>query len=298
MKVSDTTFEGEAAVELVTDALRLVAVTARGPRVAFLGRPGGENLLLWKPGEYTRGDWDLSGGHRVWVTRPGADECDETYSPDNGPVELAVGGDGVGFTLTGAEDPFNRTCRGFSVRALSPERLEVDNFVTNTGEMLYSGGVWGLTCTVPGEGTRYGIPLGDGGEWDCFSMLMFRRWAGHDGGYADGQIAIGDDMLIVDPAGRENKRMLQAQRGVIAMSDPSRSLTFAKKVSYARGAQYPQGCNMAFYVGPSNFMVEMETMGSEVTLTPGETAHNVETWALAEGADALDDVGRLVGLFE
>ena len=70
MKLAQTEFDGMAAVELTTDALCLVAVAERGPRVAFLGRPGGENLLLWKPGKYGRGDWDLCGGHRVWVTRP------------------------------------------------------------------------------------------------------------------------------------------------------------------------------------------------------------------------------------
>ncbi len=38
------------AIELRTPALRVVALTAKGPRLAFWGRPGGDNLLLWKPG--------------------------------------------------------------------------------------------------------------------------------------------------------------------------------------------------------------------------------------------------------
>ncbi len=41
------TFQGDKAVELRTRALRLVAVTSRGPRLAFLGRPDGDNLLYW-----------------------------------------------------------------------------------------------------------------------------------------------------------------------------------------------------------------------------------------------------------
>ena len=229
------------------------------------------------------------------MTRPGADECEETYSPDNAPAEVDLRGDG--FTVTGAPDLVNSTRRGFSIRVLADDRLEVDNFVTNDSEMLYSGGVWALTCTVPAEGTRYGIPLGDGSEWDCFTMVSFREWAGHVGTYSDSQISFTEDMLVLAPTGRENKRMLQAQRGIIAMSDPARGVTFAKRTGHVRGAQYPMGCNMAFYVGPENFMVEMETMGPEVTLRGGETAHNVETWVLADGADGLADAGGLVGLF-
>ena len=54
---------------------------------------------------------------------------------------------------------------------------------------------------------------------------------------------------------------------------------------------------MAFYVGPKNFMVEMETMGPERTLKSGERAVNRETWALADSAVGLKDARKLIGLF-
>jgi hypothetical protein len=293
--VSTTDFGGAQAVSLSNDALELIAVTDRGPRVASLSLTDGENLLLWSPGEYTRDDWDLMGGHRVWTTTPRADECENTYAADNAPCEVEMLDDG--FRLTGAENKTNRTRRGMEVRLVGKDRLVVDNFLTNTGDMLVAGGIWALTCTVPSQQTRYAVPLGDGSSWDAATVVLFREWAGHgQGGFADPQISFQDDLLLVDPRGVENKRAAQSHRGIIAMSDASRNVTFAKKMTYDPAGEYPMNCNIAFYIGPDNFMVEMETMGAERTLKPGQTLTHRETWLLREGAvdfttgDALDEL--------
>src|SRR6478609_11788387 len=110
-------FGGLAAVELRTAAVRLVVVTAKGPRIAFFGRPDGANLLMWQPGKYFRGPWELMGGHRLWVSRPGADEAEETYAADNQPCTVELGKSS--FTVTAAIDPVLRTQRGFTVTALA-----------------------------------------------------------------------------------------------------------------------------------------------------------------------------------
>jgi hypothetical protein len=294
--ITYTTLHGAHALELRTSALRLIAVYEYGPRVAHLSTTGGKNLLLWKPGKYKRGDWDLRGGHRAWVTRPGADECEDTYATDNGKCEVEVFRDG--FRLIGAENKTNHTRRGFAVKVLAADKLEVDNFVINTGDLLYSGGLWALTCTVPAKGTRYAIPLGDASEWNTFSMVYFHRWAGHgQGGFADRQITVRGDLLTIEPRGIENKRMVQSHHGIIAMSDPSRQVTFAKRVAGETGGQYPLHCNLAFYIGPKNFMVELESMGAEKPLRPGSFLHHPEIWVLKPGAVPLQRAERLVELF-
>lgn len=294
--ITNTKFHGAHALTLTTDKVQLVAVYEYGPRIAHFSARGGSNLLLWKPGKYKRGQWDLRGGHRVWVTRPGADENEDTYATDNGKCEVEIFQDG--FRIIGTENPANRTRRGFSVKVLAADKLEVDNFLINTGDMLYSGGLWALTCTVPGKGTRYGIPVGDGSEWNAFSMVNFHRWAGHgQGGFGDKQIAIHGDLMTVDPRGLENKRMVQSHHGIIVMSDPSRRLTFAKRVAYDPAAHHPLNCNIAFYIGPKNFMVEMETMGGEKTLKPGGYLHHPEIWVLKPGAVPLKKAAQLVELF-
>ena len=281
--VTPTTIDSFEAVTIHTGLVDLTAVHTIGPRIAALRVAGGDNLLLWKPAQYTRGEWDLRGGHRVWVTRPGADENEDTYATDNGPCDVELIENG--FRLTGAENPVNRTRRGMTITVIQDRVFRVDNFVTNTGDMLYSGGLWALTCTVPSPKTTYVIPLGDGSSWDAFSMVSFREWGGHGvGGFNDPQFETDTDVLRICPQGLENKRMIQSHHGIIAMSDASRDVTFIKHATYQPNGLYPLNTNIAAYIGPDNFMVEMETMGPESTLKPGETQHHIETWTLVNKA--------------
>ncbi|MGO8703199.1 MAG: hypothetical protein ACLQVA_05225 [Candidatus Brocadiia bacterium] len=296
VRVGKGSFEDHAVITLATRALKMSIVTDAGPRIAFFGKPKGRNLLYWDRQGLGRGEWKLMGGHRVWPTRPGADESEDGYRADNGKCSAQVRGDSV--TVISALDPVFNTKRGITVRVAGENRVEVENFVENQGPMLYSCGTWALTCTLPAEGTAYGIPLGDGSDWDCFKLVLFKTWGGgHTSGFDDDQVSFTPDMLLVHPKGRETKRMLQAQRGIIAMDAPDSGCTFAKRTGYDRSASYPLGCNMAFYVGAKNFMVEMETMGPELALKSGQRAVNRETWALTDSAIGLRDAARLIGLF-
>jgi hypothetical protein len=297
IKITPVKFDGVDAVEILTPEIRLVAITAFGPRIAFLGKPGGANLLYWAPEKHLRGEWNLRGGHRVWITRPGADEAEETYGADNGACAVELSPDGV--TITGALDPVQKLRRGFSVRVLAAGRLQLDNFVRNESDMLWSGGLWGLTCTVPGKQTSYIAPLGDGSSWDYATIVAFRTWGGGHGGvgFADSQFETTKDAFVVRPAGRENKRMLKADAGLIAMHDPERGVLFAIKTEYQAAAHYPLGTNLAFYVGPENFMVEMETMGPVVTLKPGQISTHTERLALCSTGATSPDNAALMALF-
>ena len=293
----ETTVAGKKGFGWRTPRMRVGIVTDCGPRIAFLGKPDGANLLFQDTEDRGRGDWRLMGGHRVRPTRPGADESEDAYRPDNAPCEVEIEDDVL--TAVAPTDDLLRIRRGIRVTPLGDGSLSVENFITNAGDMLYSGGVWALTCTEPAQGRRYGIPLGDGSCWDCFRIVMFRSWGGgHTSRFDDPQIRFTEDMLLVDPQGIETKRMIEAPRGIIAMDAPDQDTTFLKKTAYDREARYPLGCNMAFYVGPDNFMVEMETLGPEVTLRPGETAHNVEQWLLTDRAIRLDHAETLTGLFD
>ncbi|MBI2497049.1 MAG: hypothetical protein HYV75_03710, partial [Opitutae bacterium] len=153
---------------------------------------------------------------------------------------------------------------------------------------LWSGGLWALTCTVPSARATYTLPLGDGSAWDYATMVTFRTWGGGHGGlgFEDPQFKLTDDALVLRPSGRENKRMIKADPGVIALHDPAQKLLFAIKAAYAPEGNYPLGTNLALYVGPKNFMVEMETMGPAATLKPGQVLKHRETWLLAKAKTA------------
>jgi hypothetical protein len=287
MPVRAISHDGLPAVELTTPALRLVAVHGFGPRLAWFGRPGGDNLLLWddpaKP-LYVRAtpgkDWKLRGGHRLWIHGgDGADENEATYRNDDAAGTCDVRADG--FTVTSALDPETRLRRSMAVRCLADDRLEVVNTISNEGDMLAGVGPWCLTCTVPGPHTRYVIPLGDGTEWDSTTLTIFRCWAGHGTrSFREEQFELTDDAYVLTPRGRETKRMVRAPRGVIAMTDPARAFTFAIRTAFDIDAPLPGTANIATYVGPGNFMVEMETMGPFVSLKPGRSAVHRQEWRL------------------
>ncbi len=291
--ITSTTFGGFAAVELSTPALKLIAVHGTGPRLAWLSLPTGDNLLLWdgaKPATYARTmpdkSWTLRGGHRVWTARGAADESEETYQNDDAPGTCQTRADG--FTVMGAVDPVTRTRRGIAVTVLAADRLQVDNILVNEGDMLYGCGMWALTCTVPNPSTRYVIPLGDGSSWDTTTITVFRTWAGHGtGSFREEQFELTDDAYVLTPRGRETKRMIKAPHGMIAMVDAQRGCTFSISAPWEAGQTYPGDANLAMYVGPDNFMVEMETMGPMVVLKPGQQVVHRQLWRLQNSVAAL-----------
>jgi len=180
-------------------------------------------------------------------------------------------------------DPRLKIQRGVEVRALDDACVEIRSFLSNRGVMLFSGGVWTPTCLDPAGGKEFGLLMGDRGQsWDIIRMVIPRSFAGHTGRVNDPQIEMGEDFLVVRPDGTENKRMLSAPHGGIAMTWPAENQTFMKHSRFNPLGSYPLGCNLAFYTSPGNFMVELECCGPEQTVLPGASIELVETWRLAD----------------
>jgi hypothetical protein len=275
-RISSIEHGGWSAVELLAHTARLVIVHGVGPRIAWFGAQDGANLLFWDElGTRRRGAWRLYGGHRLWVTRPGADESEETYQPDNQPCQVREIAGGVAVSAPPDGAGIEKT---IAVRARA-SGWTVEHQLRNVGDMLWSGGAWALTCTLPGAATRYHVPLGEPeGPWDVFTMVIPRRWGGgHSARLADPQFELGEAELAIHALGDEAKRMVFSRRGTLVMSDPERG-GLIKRARARVGARYPLGTNLAVYLGPARFMVELETMSPTVRLAPGEKLRHVEHW--------------------
>lgn len=285
MEIRDTLFDSRPALEILTSKARMIIATDFGPRIAHFGSAAGRNLLFWdETGRHAYGPWKLRGGHRIWATRPLADEAEETYDPDNAPCRVERLEKGV--VVTAAENAAARITKSLVVTVLDENTFQVENRIRNTGNMLWSGGIWALTCTVPGPSSVYGVPLGDHSGWDAFALVIPKRWGGtHASRVDDPQIALTEDCLVLTPQGVETKRMIQAPQGIIGMTDAEEGLSFVKRVPFEAGLGYPLSTNIAFYVGKKNFMVEMETMGPEKVVKPGATLVHAETWRLGPPVD-------------
>jgi len=296
MKFNNIQYDGFDAIEILTPATRMVLVTGMGPRIAFWGKPGEDNLLYWENNDIGREDWRLLGGHRVWITRPGADESEDTYADDNEPCEIIE--TELGIRVSGSIHPMLKIQRGIEIQQVNENSFNVISFLTNQGPMLYSGGVWAPTCIDPCGGKEFGIILGNRElSWDLIKIVIPRTFAGHTSQINDDQICFTDDFMILRPKGVETKRMVMAPHGIIALTWPSKNLSFIKKSPFNPQGNYPLGCNLALYVGPDNFMVEMETYGAEQTVLPGETITNHETWQLVNQVFKWSKPEEVIGFF-
>lgn len=281
-RISAIDHAGLAAIELVDRRSRLVIVHAVGPRIAWFGARAGDNLLFWDDaGQHRRGPWRMYGGHRLWVTRPGADESEEAYAPDNEPCRVREIAGGVAVIAPPDRGRIEKT---IAVRA-DASGWRIEHRLRNAGDMLWSGGAWGLTCTRPRRTTHYRIPLGaPGGSWDVVTMVTPRRWGGgHTSRFADPQFRIAEDAIEIRSRGHEAKRMVFARPGTLEMRDRERG-DFTKRVEVAAAADYPLGTNLAVYLGPASFMVELETMSPIVQLAPAQSLRHTEYWTLSPSA--------------
>lgn len=276
-EINKISYDGFDAVEVVTPVLKLVLIYEVGPRIAYFGKNNGENLLYWKKDEVARGEWKLYGGHRVWITRPYADESEDTYLPDNERCELTMGEDW--FEAISPMSPVNKLQKGMRVEVLSETEIKVMNFIVNAGELIYSGAVWSPTCVVPDD-KKIVVPLGnENATWDVVKIAIPRVFAGNVTQLEDSQITFEGNDMVLRAHGKCVKRVLQAKQGAVKLVCDG--YEFIKVSEYNKYKSYPfDGCNVAIFNGDGNFMAEMETFGHEGEIIPGARVENEEVWEL------------------
>jgi len=291
-------FRGQPAVKLILPGITLV-VLENLLRIVHLGPNLERNLLYldWD-GKFKRDNWGLLGGHRIWFALPGADESEVAYLPDAGPITMEEQDDGS-IVFTAPPDGM-KLVKGFIIRPLRNSTVEVVNFVQNASDMLAAGAVWAITCTDPvANKAVYASRLNSGNQgWDSCQVALFPTWGGGHQTTAAGNAqfditvddGIGQWLQVLRPVGEEAKRAWWAPFGGQVMAMPD--MTLAKIAEVKPGMPYPiNGCNAAMYCGPwartedaGPAMVEMESMGPEVQLLPGDTTYHPEIISLATRA--------------
>lgn len=269
---------GHRGVELLDGGARMIVLCSIGPRIAWFGLRDRDNVLYWDAaGEHRRGTWRLYGGHRLWTTRPLADESEEIYDPDNAPGHLEQVDGGVRITSPPSTLALEKTL-AITARAGC---FRIEHQLRNAGTLLWSGGAWALTCTSPRADTVYRVPLGGGPPgWDVTTIVIPTRWGGgHTSRLDDSQITLTADAMEIRAREDEAKRMVRAPHGRLEMHDPERG-RFCKHAPFDPEASYPLGTNLAVYLGPRRFMVELETMSPLRMLAPGSVLSHVETWTM------------------
>ena len=277
--ITESIFDGLKAVKVDTGKVKMYIITACGPRIAFLGTNEEDNILYWAKDAVSRENWQLHGGHRVWITRPYADEAEDAYMEDNDECYYEISENRV--IVTSKPHPYFKISRGMDIEILSDTKLRVTNFIKNDGGLIYSGGVWSPTCINP-EGKKIIVELGQGDvTWDLVKIVIPRKFAGNTVLINDPQISFTEEQMIVEPKGIVTKRCLCAPQGKLTTTWEEKGLSFVKTSKYKPNAKYPlDGCNVAVFVGENNWMAEMETFGEEQPVIPGQTIYNEEIWEI------------------
>lgn len=285
--VERTSYRGwENCWKLSNATVELIVLADVGPRIIWYGARGGENQLHEVPGDAGCSggtEFRLYGGHRLWASP----EVGRTYFPDNTAVAVSRAGSAMRFTAPREDAPPGTRLQKELEIELEEQGsvVRVTHRITNHDRVATELAVW--APTMMRAGGRAILPLPPRHAMDADHYLpvgVFGVWSYTD--FADPRWQLGTEFVQLrhaeNPAGRFREQM----GGIF---DPAgwgahyrRGELFVKRVAVVAGARYPDGgCNFELFTNPE--FLELETLGTVVTLQPGKTAEHTERWFLFAG---------------
>lgn len=245
-----------------------------GPRILYFGPKGGPNMLKVYPDGGSLGEHGMKhyGGHRLWY---GPEDRDVTYQPDNDPVERTDVDGWLGFA--------SRTNRYGIQKQISvrpkPKALGLDlrHVVTNRSTQPATLFPWALTVMAQGGTCLIPMPPFRAHTEDLLpaaSMVLWSYTSLNDPRWTWGTHV---SRLAQRDLPTPQKLGALIKQGYAAYANFGH--LFIKRFDYHEGAAYPDlGCNFETFTNAE--MLEVESVGPEVTLVPGESAELRESWSL------------------
>ncbi len=283
MNSSLTDYAGYPCLKLDNGAVSLILITSVGPRIISFNLPESENVLAVIPDITipTAGDqvYRLRGGHRLWHA---PEDPLRTYVPDDVPpvieeLERGVRAKQPVESLTGIEKQICVTMPDDRPRAI------VEHTLTNRGIWPVELAPWAITQLKTGGLGIFPQPESVPGLLPNRRLALW-PYTNINSPY----IHWGDRFVIVDAA-------LEDERLKIGWANPAGWLGYAvdntlfiKEAIYQPGADYfDYGSSSECYCD-QNF-IELETLGPQVTLGPGESTTHREVWSLYPDVDITPD---------
>lgn len=243
-----------------------------GIRIVHLSCEGMENLYYVQPNDlsdnFTKDDWRVYGGHRLWM----APESEDSYCPDNAPVEYVLEDNGV--LITQQPDPVLQIRKRIRITFLDDGGVQLDHSIENLSEEIVTGASWGVN-TLDGGGTARICFTGERGYnpkrvvslWGLTDLHDPRVKFQKDSVTATHMADITDYFKIG----------LYVTPGKAVLTNKGQELTITF-VAEPMAAYMDGGCNFELYMC-SRFM-ELETLGVKTEMAPGEAATHTEVWHL------------------
>lgn len=247
-----------------------------GIRIVHLSYPGCDNLYYVQPSDLSDGfitedGWKLYGGHRLWM----APESDDSYYPDNDPVDYKLFEDGV--LITQQKDPVLGIQKFLRLTFHNDGSVSVEQGFTNISDKIINGASWGVN-TLDAGGKAY-ISFTNNDQKGYIPHRVVSLWS--DTNLHDPRLTFDrkgltaqfiplSDYLKIGLYCMDGKAVFENKGQRLTITFNSEPLTF-----------YPDnGCNFELYMC-SKFM-ELETLGTKAELMPGESTKHTETWYLTK----------------
>ena len=267
----------------VNDGLVAYAAVDVGPRVLFLGEPGGENLLAELPDrtiDGPAGPYRLLGGHRLW-TAP--EVPSRTYLPDGERCRVEAAGDRI--TITAPDDGSGLE-RGMGLRPVEGG-IEVNHLVTNVGSAPVEVASWAITQFPIGGTAFLPLPVSGSSEYEASHALVLWPYSRLD----DPRLSFGSDHVVVTATHSPSPLKVGSAPGSGRLGYLRDGRLFTKEAPVPDGPLADRGAASQVYVGPE--FLELETLGLLERLPPGESTGHTEIWRVAE-VDGPDEALALV----
>lgn len=276
VKVEKVTCLGLAnCLRLTNGDVEVVVTTDIGPRIIRYGFVQGENILAEIPGKPGANEWQLWGGHRLWIAPEGKPR---SYGPDNTPIAHHSNGTGA-LRLEQPVEPGTGIQKEIIVTLdASGSGVTVTHKLTNRNAKPFELAAWGLTIMNPG-GTAI-VPQEPYKSHDDEVLPARPLVLWHYTDLSDPRFAIGSKFVrLSTDASRQSPQKFGVGNRVGWAAYARNGLVFIKRTAFDGNATYPDfGSSMEFYTS-ANF-IEVESLGPLRTLKPGESVDHTERWAL------------------
>ncbi len=276
---NEKNYKGWQCLVLGNEEIELLIPQEIGPRIVFLGQPGGRNLfhvVEAEAGKSGEPEWHLRGGHRLWHA---PESKPRTYDPDNQAIHVASlpkGRDGYRLAAPGRDPSGLR--KAIEVELLPGNTFKLTHEITNRNLWPVQFAPWALTVMERGGyATIPLLPKGDHTTGNFLPKYSVVPWT-----YTDLSLPLWDFHSAF--IGVNTARAGQAQKlGLTGY--PGWSAYWQKAglfVKYAKPEPemaYPDlGC--MYEVFSNDFMIEMETLAPLTVVEPEQTVRHVEYWTV------------------
>ena len=270
--------------------IELVVSVGLGPRVLSFKRKDGANFFKNfddQMANISRDTWQSYGGHRLWHA---PEVWTRTYYPDVQPVKYEW--DGSRLTLNCETETVSRLQKQIVIDfPASGSLVKVTHRIYNRGPWAAKFATWALSVMAPG-GTvivpqEPFVPHGPGEGQSFAAGRPIVLWQFTN--MADPRFVWGKRFIRMsqdDAYPTKQKFGAMVKPGWAAYDFGSE--LFIKRFAFFPGANYPDyGCNAEFYTEPG--MLEIESLGPEVPVEPGDFAEHIETWQIEQLKASGDD---------